>query len=546
MDGAGSDGARLDGDRCYRAVLSKDSRFDGWFVGAVTSTGIYCRPSCPVRPPRRSNMRFYPTAAAAQQSGFRACKRCRPDASPGSPEWDPRADVVGRAMRLIADGTVDRNGVDGLARTLGYSSRQVERVLRAEVGTGPLALARAQRARTARTLIETSDLSFAEVCFASGFSSVRQFNATVREVYDLTPGDLRRRARRREPSRPDVLDLRLAARTPFDHASLFRRLGAAAIPGVEACTWDEEGRPTFRRTMRMAYGAATVALTPHDDHVAAQVRLEDLRDLTSTVARCRWLLDLDADPVATDAVLSADPLLARAVELRPGMRVPRSVDGAEMAVRVVLAQQVSTAAACTHAARLVAAVDRRVAPSSVAGSPPGSPEPDGPTHLFPTPSELLEHWDDLGAALPSRRRATLRALVGALADGDLDLGPGADRAEARRALGALSGIGPWTVEVIAMRALGDPDALPDTDLVVRRGAERLGLVGSDTPPAAQSRALVERSSSWAPWRSVAAQHLWSAGLGSAGTGGTDAEHEPVTGDPAERPSDGRRSRRRAR
>lgn len=515
--GLTADGSELDGDRCYRAVLSRDARFDGWFVGAVTSTGIYCRPSCPVRPPRRSNMRFYATAAAAQQSGFRACKRCRPDASPGSPEWDPRADVVGRAMRLIADGTVDREGVDGLARRLGYSSRQVERLLRAEVGTGPLALARAQRARTARTLIETSELPFAEVCFAAGFSSVRQFNATVREVYDLTPGDLRRRARRSQPGRSDVLRLRLAVRAPFEHGTLFRRLAASAVPGVETCTWDDADTPTYRRSVAAAHGSVLVALTPHDDHVAAELRLDDLRDLTSTVARCRWLLDLDADPVATDAVLSADPQLASAVERRPGMRVPRAVDGAEMAVRVVLAQQVSTAAARTHAARLVAAADRRFA----------SPIDDGPTHLFPTAAELAERWGDLVPAVPARRRATLKALVDALADGELDLGIGADRAEARRFLGGMDGIGPWTSEVIAMRALGDPDALPATDLVIGRGAVRLGLVPGQRSSAARPRALLGRSDRWRPWRSVAAQHLWAAGLGPdrdvarTAAGGTD-------------------------
>ncbi|UDY34323.1 DNA-3-methyladenine glycosylase 2 family protein [Dermatobacter hominis] len=504
----------LDQDRCYLAVQSKDARFDGWFVGAVTSTGIYCRPSCPVRPPRRTNMRFYPTAAAAQQAGFRACKRCRPDASPGSPEWDPRADVVARAVRLIADGTVDREGVPGLARRLGYSHRQVERLLRAQLGTGPLALARAQRARTARTLIETSDLGFAEVCFAAGFSSVRQFNATVREVYDLTPGELRRRARARQAATPGTLHLRLPFRPPLSADRLFGHLLDAAVPGVEAAGWcgADAGAtaPTYRRSLRLAHGAGVVALTPFADHVAAELRLEDLRDLTSAVARCRRLLDLDADPVAVDEVLAADSLLRRSVRRAPGRRVPRTVDGDELAVRVVLAQQVATSAVRTHAARLAAAIGDTLPEALRHGvdGDAGDGDADGAgsdvSLLFPTAAQLATAFDDLPLRLPTRRRDTLRALVETLADGAVDLGPGADRDAARAGLAALPGVGPWTVELIAMRGLGDPDAFPVTDLVVRRGAERLGIPAT---PAA----LADRAGRWRPWRSVAVQHLWAAG-----------------------------------
>ncbi len=509
----------LDQDRCYRAVLSKDERFDGWFVGAVTSTGIYCRPSCPVRPPRRSNMRFYPTAAAAQQAGFRACKRCRPDASPGSPEWDPRADVVARAVRLIADGTVDREGVPGLARRLGYSPRQVERLLRSQLGTGPLALARAQRARTARTLIETSDLGFAEVCFAAGFSSVRQFNATLREVYDLTPGELRRRARTQRAAVPGALRLRLPFRAPLSADRLFGHLLDAAVPGVESqgstpADGDQPTAPTYRRALRLAHGAGVVALTPYEDHVTAELRLEDLRDLTSAVARCRRLLDLDADPVAVDRVLCADPLLRRSVRRDPGRRVPRTVDGEELAIRVVLAQQVSTSAVRTHAGRLVAAVGDQL-PAALRDG-----DDDPLTSLFPTAAQLAERWDDIPLRLPARRRQSLRALVDALAAGELDLGPGADRDAARRALRDLPGIGPWTVELIAMRGLGDPDAFPATDLVVRRGAERLRLPGT---PAA----LTAHAERWRPWRSVAIQHLWAAGIDAVGPDPTAQANGPA-------------------
>lgn len=296
-----------DTERCVRAVHSKDSRFDGWFFTAVVTTRIYCRPSCPAVPPKVENMTFYPSAAACQQAGFRACKRCRPDTSPGSPEWNARADSVARAMRLIRDGVVDREGVPGLASRLGYSARQIERQLLAELGAGPLALARAQRAQTARLLIETTGLSMAEVAFAAGFSSVRTFNDTVREVFALAPGELRGRAARsaRPLTTPGVIALRLPYRAPLNPSNLFGHLAATAVPGVEE--WRDGA---YRRTLSLRYGHGIVALTPHPDHIACRLSLTDPRDLTLAISRCRWLLDLDADPVAVDEQLSADPLLA--------------------------------------------------------------------------------------------------------------------------------------------------------------------------------------------------------------------------------------------
>ncbi|MET0702270.1 MAG: DNA-3-methyladenine glycosylase 2 family protein, partial [Mycobacterium sp.] len=276
-----------DFDRCYRAVQSKDARFDGWFVTAVLTTGIYCRPSCPVRPPFARNVRFYPTSAAAQRAGFRACKRCRPDASPGSPEWNIRGDVVARAMRLIADGTVDREGVTGLAAKLGYTTRQLERLLQAEVGAGPLALARAQRSQTARVLIETTDLPFSDIAFAAGFSSIRQFNDTVRTVCDTTPTALRQRAAARlkheaQPQSPGQLTLRLPVRTPFAYEGVFGHLGATAVPGCE-----EVRDGAFRRTLRLDHGNGIVGLTPGPDHVRCALTLDDFRDLSTAIARCR-------------------------------------------------------------------------------------------------------------------------------------------------------------------------------------------------------------------------------------------------------------------
>ncbi|MFD9216314.1 MULTISPECIES: AlkA N-terminal domain-containing protein [unclassified Streptomyces] len=481
-----------DTERCVRAVRSKDARFDGWFFTAVLTTRIYCRPSCPAVPPKAENMTFHPSAAACQQAGFRACKRCRPDTSPGSPEWNARADAVARAMRLIQDGVVDREGVTGLAARLGYSTRQIERQLLAEVGAGPLALARAQRAQTARLLVETTSLPMAEVAFAAGFSSIRTFNDTVREVFALAPGELRTRAATRRggaalPAVPGVLTLRLPFRAPLNPDNLFGHLAATAVPGVEE--WRDGW---YRRTLTLPNGHGIVALAPRPDHIACRLSLTDHRDLTFAISVCRRMLDLDADPVAVDDQLRTDPLLAPLVDKAPGRRVPRTVDAAEFAVRAVLGQQVSTAAARTHAARLVTAH----------GTPVQDPE-GGLTHLFPGPGALAA-VDPGTLAFPRSRRTTLTTLFGALADGTLRLGPDSDWNEARARLSELPGFGPWTVEVIAMRALGDPDAFLPTDLGIRHAAAGLGL--PSTPAA-----LTARAAAWRPWRAYAVQYLWATG-----------------------------------
>ncbi|KKD08243.1 DNA-3-methyladenine glycosylase [Streptomyces sp. WM6386] len=476
-----------DTERCVRAVQSKDARFDGWFFTAVLTTRIYCRPSCPVVPPKPENMTFYPSAAACQQAGFRACKRCRPDTSPGSPEWNQRADLVARAMRLIADGIVDREGVPGLASRLGYSTRQIERQLRAELGAGPLALARAQRAQTARLLIETTPLPMAEIAFAAGFSSIRTFNDTVREVFALSPSELRTRAPKKgtPASTPGALTLRLPFRAPLNPDNLFGHLAATAVPGVEE--WRDGA---YRRTLRLPYGHGIVTLTPNPDHIACRLTLSDLRDLTVAISRCRRMLDLDADPVAIDDQLRTDPVLAPLVDKAPGRRVPRTVDEAEFAVRAVLGQQVSTAAARTHAARLVTAH----------GEPLEDPE-GGLTHLFPSP-QALAALDPQSLAMPRTRRATFTTLVAQLAEGSLNLGVEGDWTETRARLLALPGFGAWTVDVIAMRALGDPDAFLPTDLGIRKAAQELGL--PSTPAA-----LTARAAAWRPWRAYAVQYLWA-------------------------------------
>lgn len=515
----------LDTDRCYRAVASRDPRFDGQFVTAVRTTGIYCRPSCPAVTPKRTNVEFWPTAAAAQLRGFRACRRCLPDAVPGSPDWNVRADLAGRAMRLIGDGVVERDGVPGLAARLGYSERHLGRVLGAELGAGPLALARAHRAHTARLLVETTPMPMADIAFAAGFASVRQFNDTVREVYGVPPTTLRTEAgRRATPTAAGAIVLRLAYRPPFDAAGLLSFFAARAVDGVE-----QVDGGTYRRTLRLPRGPATVdlALTPDGGaqrdasahqvqqvrrsprvrdaqngvrhagrsrpsavtHVVATLRLSDPRDLAPAVARLRRLLDLDADPAAVDAVLSADPVLAPGVATVPGIRLPGTVDPAETALRAVLGQQVSVAAARTAAARLAAALGERL-PPTLAG--------DGPDLLFPTAATVAEHGAEVLTG-PARRIATVVGLAAALADGTLALDAGRDAATFRDDLTALPGIGPWTAGYLAIRVLGDPDELLPGDLAVRRGARALGI---DDLPGHAAR--------WAPWRSYAALHLWRA------------------------------------
>ncbi len=480
----------LDFERCYRAVDSRDARFDGWFVTAVTSTRIYCRPSCPAITPKRANVRFLPSAAAAQREGFRACLRCRPDAAPGSPDWNYRADVVGRAMRLIADGTVDRDGVPGLAARLGYTERHLGRMLNAELGAGPLALARAQRAQTARILIETTGLGQAEIAFASGFGSVRQFNDTIREIYGRTPSELReaRRSGSNGPGDLGTITLRLPYREPLHAEALLEFLATRAIPGV-----DEVTDGTYRRGLRLPHGGAVVELTPLPGYVRATLRLLDMRDLAPAVARCRRLFDLDADPVAVDATLGADPALAAVVAKEAGVRVPRAMDGFEMAVRAVIGQQISVAGARKILTRLVAATSPPVV-EPVTGEAPG-------LRGFPAAAEVAGA-PDAAFGMPAARRNTLLALALAVADGRLHLDPGADRAETEARLLEIPGIGPWTAQYVALRALGDPDVLLQTDLGVRRGAAALGL------PADPRNLAAHAARSWAPWRSYATIRLW--------------------------------------
>ncbi|GAA3571938.1 hypothetical protein GCM10022222_65140 [Amycolatopsis ultiminotia] len=394
-----------DTERCYRAVTARDQRFDGQFIMAVRTTGIYCRPSCPALTPKAQNVRFFPTSAAAQAGGYRACRRCLPDAVPGSPDWNVRADLAARAMRLISDGLVEREGVPGLARRLGYSERQLGRVLTTELGAGPLALARAHRAHSARLLIEMSQLSLTDVAFAAGFSSVRQFNETIREVFATTPSQLRaaslRRGRHDEPSSATRLCLRLPFRAPFDAQSVLRYHASRALPGIEAT----EGGTTltgYGRTLRLPHGPGSVWVHPQPDHVRCDLALTDLRDLGSAVARVRRLLDLDADPEAVARTLAADKALAPLISASPGVRVPGAVDGPEVLLRTLLG----------NAAADVATLGEPISPATPATEPAGSPAPAATPLTGPPPapnraddpaSATSPARDSVPAAGPARR-----------------------------------------------------------------------------------------------------------------------------------------------
>lgn len=475
-----------DPEACYRALSSRDPRFDGWVYAGISSTGIYCRLSCPARTPRRENCHWYPTAAAAQAAGFRACRRCQPDAIPGSPMWDLNEDITARAMRMINDGVVDREGIGGLAARLGYSTRQVQRVLQDHAGAGPLALARTRRAHTARLLLQTTRLPVSSIAFQAGFSSVRQFNDTIREVYGQTPTALRGRRGTVAVAEAGGLVLRLPVRQPFDGAGLLSFLATRTVTGLES-----GGPQGFARSVRLPHGHGVVAVEPDGEGLRARLALGDWRDLGTLVARVRDWFDLDADPVAIDAALAAGghPGLAESVARVPGIRLPGTPDPEELAVRCLIGQQVSLAGAVTTTAGLVAEHGEPLAPDLVAVAAGWGHRVES---LFPSMDTLAGLAPD-SLPMPRARGRALVGLAEALAGGRLSLAAGVDRREARAGLESLPGIGPWTGGYVALRALGDPDVLLDTDLVIRRVLDHIGL---------------QDTSGYAPWRSYLTVHLW--------------------------------------
>ncbi|MEZ2391011.1 AlkA N-terminal domain-containing protein [bacterium RCC_150] len=484
----------------YRAIDTRDPRFDGQFVTAVRSTGIYCRPSCPARTPKADNVTFYETSAAAHEAGYRACKRCLPEAVPGTPAWNLRSDVAGRAMRLINDGAISRIGVEGLARKLGYSSRQLNRILRQELGAGPLSLARAARAQTARSLLVSTTMKLADVAFASGFNSVRQFNDTINEVFALTPTDLRATAARATAARgfpgaaaitggTTSLTLNLPYREPFD-TGIFAFLADRAVPGIEL-----GGPGSYARTLNLPRGTATFTVeydgAARGKGLTLAVNSFNLQDLPVLLARVRRLFDLDADPEAVDEALATDRRLALSVRGHPGVRVPGAMDAQELLVRAMIGQQVTVAAARTALGRLSDAGTRL---------PQGHPgRKQGLDRLFPTAAEIAGSGTGLLRG-PRRRTASVLAAAEAMASGSLDFDYGDDPTTLAEKLLPLAGVGPWTVGYVAMRVIGDPDVFLANDAAVRNGLKTL----------AAAEGLPADFGNVSPWRSYATMHLWRA------------------------------------
>ncbi|GAA1806198.1 DNA-3-methyladenine glycosylase 2 family protein [Nesterenkonia flava] len=515
----------------YRAVQSRDTRFDGQFVFAVSSTGIYCRPSCPARTPKPENVRFFSTSAAAHEAGYRACKRCLPEATSGTPEWNLRHDLVGRAMRLIRDGVMNDGGVEALSQRLGYSPRHLTRALREELGAGPAALARIHRAQTARSLLLSTDLTAAEIAFASGFGSVRQFNDTMRTVFDATPRQIR--ARRRPASAPALrnsgpaidlpghpgapepaltVPLALPVRHPFDAHGVFTFLAERALSGMETAQIQSQ-RLVYARTLWLPHGPGAVEITAVQRggrwDLYLRCELTSLADTAAAVAAARRLMDLDADPEAVDTALSRDPHLAAAVGKRPGIRLPGSVDAAEYLVRAIAGQQISVRAARGHLTRMEALLGRPYASSF-----------PGLDRLFPTMEDILAGIPEQTPGrppdperplrLPARSIRTIRIAAQAVLDGTLDLHPGVHPEALRKALVELPGIGEWTAAYLLLRTQSHPDVWMTGDVALIAGAKALGLLTEDQSGPPAHRALAEQARRWAPWRSYAAMHLWAS------------------------------------
>jgi AraC family transcriptional regulator of adaptative response / DNA-3-methyladenine glycosylase II len=475
---------------CERAWRSRDARFDGRFFMGVTTTGIYCRPVCPAPRPRNENVRYFPSAAAAAAAGFRPCLRCRPEASPGTPAWLGTSAPVSRALRLIDAGALDDGqGLEGFAERLGMTGRHVRRLFLRHLGATPGDIAGTRRLHFAKKLIDETGLSFAEVAFASGFGSIRAFNREIQATYARTPTELRALARPPRhaagpngngPAAGHCYRFRLAYRPPYDWPALLAFLRARALPGVE----DVDG-VRYRRTIALD-GQAGVLEVRHAPDAAAlslEVHYPNPLGLLRIVTRVRQLSDLSADPAVVAATLGRDPLLARPLRRHPGLRVPGAWDGFELAVRAVLGQQVSVAAARTLAGRLV----------SLFG---GACGPEAPGRLFPTAAQLADADVERAGVVRTRARA-IRELARRVERGALPLHPGADVEATLAGLREVPGVGEWTAQYVALRACGAPDAFPAGDLVLRRALGARGAREAET-----------RAEAWRPWRGYAVMLLW--------------------------------------
>jgi AraC family transcriptional regulator, regulatory protein of adaptative response / DNA-3-methyladenine glycosylase II len=510
----------LDAAVCERARLSRDARFDGRFFIGVRTTGIYCRPVCPVKPPLQRNVVFFPTAAAAAEAGFRPCLRCRPEQSAGTPDWCGMPEIVGRALRLIAiDPVEDDRGVARVAARLGVTARHLQRLFQRHLGAAPLAVIRTRRVHTAKRLLDETDLGMADIAFAAGFGSVRRFNATFRDLYDRTPRELRAaRGRDRDAGAPrDGFQFRLAYRPPLDWDHHLSYLVPRAIPGVE----DAAGG-VYRRTFRVGGQVGALEVRPAaDGGPALELRTTAVEPahLPDVIERARRVFDLGADPAVIREHLRRDPELRPWVDRCRALRVPGAWDGFELAIRAVIGQQISVVAATTITGRLASRWGSRIfgaddgaAPGAVNATPAaghvlgaGNCALGGAggaaSIVFPRPEALVDA--DLAAiGLPRARGETLRLLARAVASGDVALEPGADPRAVREALIAIPGIGEWTAQYVALRALGEPDAFPASDLGLLRSPANGG--------ARNPRQLLERAEAWRPWRGYAAIVLWRA------------------------------------
>ena len=478
----------LDPELCYEALKSRDRRFDGRFFTGVKTTGIYCLPVCPAPTPKAVNVRFFASAAAAEAAGHRPCRRCRPETSPGTPAWLGSSATTSRALRLISDGVLDESGVDDLAGRLGIGGRQLRRLFVEHLGASPLAIAKARRVHFARSLLDETSLSAADVAFSAGFGSVRQFNDAIKTTFGCTPTQLRRRRRPRTAIADESLELRLPYRPPLDGEGVLRFLAGRAIPGVELV---EGGR--YVRSIETDGAPGLLELIPDDaaGHVLLRLRLRRHDGLIAIVDRARRIFDLGADPRPISEHLGAEPLLGPMVEASPGLRVPGAWDPFEVAVRAILGQQISVGAATKLAGRVVERF----------GTPLAEHDADGPTHLFPS-AETLATADLAALGMTRAQAGAINGLAGEVAAGSLQLDAPRGLEDAVDRLCRIAGIGPWTAHYVAMRAYGEPDAFPVSDLGLRKAASQDGT--PVTPGRLQ--AMAER---WRPWRAYAAMYLWS-------------------------------------
>jgi AraC family transcriptional regulator of adaptative response / DNA-3-methyladenine glycosylase II len=488
----------LQNDIYERARLARDARFDGQFYVGVRSTGIYCRPICPANAPKRENVRFFPSAAAASEAGYRPCLRCRPECAPGTPAWNGTSTTVRRGLRLISTGALDDGNVENLADRLGVTSRHLRRLFTKHVGASPLAVAHTQRLHFAKRLIDETTLPMSRVSAAAGYGSIRRFNDAFRKTYGRSPRELRKAGEESELSgRTATLTVRLPYRRPFSWPAILDFFAARATPGVEAVRGD-----AYFRTIRSNEDHGVVEIRPdrRDGYLSLTLHSVDTNALFETVQKAREVFDLDAPISEIRTSLGKDGLLKTMLRKHPGIRVPGAWDGFEMTIRAILGQQVSVKAATTLAGRIADKYGTRL-------DLPGINIESGLSRLFPAAEQLLRaRLQNIG--LVQSRAETIRRVAAAVHNGELHFDLAQDPLEFREALMKIKGVGEWTAQYVAMRALKNPDAFPGSDL---------GLIKAVAyPDRVTPKELITRAEEWRPWRAYAAVLLWSSLPGSGG------------------------------